>query len=102
MTITLNAFSIEPKIRGHHEYKFVWDNPFVAKDLLCEQEVANPHHMHAVAVKKVIDGNLTVVEHVPRRIYSICSIFLRCRGTIGCSVDGSHQYSSDIYSSRRT
>ena len=52
-------------IRGYHEYKFVWDNPFVEEDLLCEREVGNPHNMHAVAVKKVIDDNLTVVGHVP-------------------------------------
>ena len=52
--------------------------------------------MHAVAVKKVIDGNLTVVGHVPHRISSICSIFLRCGGAINCTVDGFHRYSSDI------
>ena len=42
--------------------------PFVGEDLLCEQEVGNPHDTRAVAVKKVIDGNLpvTVVQHVPR------------------------------------
>ena len=57
MTMILYAFSIESMIRGYHEYKLVCDNPFVGKDLLCEQEVGNPHNMHAVAVKKVIGGN---------------------------------------------
>ena len=47
-------------------------------------------------MKKVIDDNLTVVGHVPRRISSICSTFLRRGGIIDCTVDGSCQYSSDI------
>ena len=63
-------------IRGYHKYKLIWNNPVVGEDLLCEHEVRNPHDMHTVAVKKVIDGNLTVVGHIPQRISSICSIFL--------------------------
>ena len=89
--MTLYTFSIESMIGGYHEYKFVRDNRFVG-DWLCEQEVGNPHDTHAVAVKKVTDGNLTVVGHVPQRISSICSIFSRRDGTINCSVDGSCQY----------
>ena len=94
--MTLYAFSIESMIRGYHEYKLIWNNPVVGEDLLCEREVGNPHDTHAVAVKKVIDGNLTVVGHIPRRISSICSIFMRRGGTINCTVDGSRRYSSDI------
>ena len=96
MVMTLYGFSIEPMIRGYHEYKFVWDNPFVGEDLLCEWEVGNSHNTHAVVVKKVIDGNLTVVGHVPRRLSSICSTFLRRGGTINGTVDVSRRYSSDI------
>ena len=40
--------------------------------------------------------NLTVVGHVPYRIFSICSIFLRRGGAINCTVDGSRRYSSGI------
>ena len=94
--MTLYAFSIESMIRGYHEYKLIWNNPVVGEDLLCEREVGNPHDTHAVAVKKVIDGNLTVVGHIPQRISSICSIFMRRGGTINCTVDGSRRYSSDI------
>ena len=96
MAMTLYAFSIELMIHGYHEYKVVWDNPVVGENLLCEREIGNPHNTHAVAVKKVIDGNLTVVGHIPRRISSICSIFLRRGGTIDCTVDGSRRYSSNI------
>ena len=37
-----------------------------------------------------------MVGDVPRRISSICSIYLRHSGTINCTVDGSPLYSSDI------
>ena len=60
-------------IHGYHEYKLIWNNPVVGENLLCEHEVRNPHDTHTVAVKKVIDGNLTVVG---QRISSICTIFL--------------------------
>ena len=92
-----------PKSRIHRFAKVLpcqnfvlYGNPFVGEDLLCEQEVGNPYDTHTVVVKKAIDGNLTVVGHVPQTISSICSIFLRRGGTINCSVDGSRRYSSDI------
>ena len=44
-----------------NSYKPVWDNTVVGENLLCEREVGNHHDTHAVAVKKIIDGNLTVV-----------------------------------------
>ena len=96
MAMSIYAFSVESMIHGYHEYKVIWDNPVVGEDLLCEREIGNSYDTHAVAVKKVIDGNLTVVGHIPRRISSICSIFLRRGGTINFTVDGAHQYSSDI------
>ena len=65
IAMTLYALSIESMIRGYHEYKL---NPVVGEDLLCERKVGNPHDMQAVAVKKVIDGNLTMVGHILQRI----------------------------------
>ena len=73
----------------------VWKNPLLEK-VYCGCEVGNPHDIHAVAVKKVIDGNLTVAGHIPQRISLICSIFLRRGGTIKCTVDVSRRYSLDI------
>ena len=34
--------------------------------------------------------------HVPRKYSAICSLFIRCGGTIQCKVTGSRQYSHDI------
>ena len=39
-------------------------------------------YMQAVAIKKMIDGTLQVVGCVPRKISSICLIFLRRGGGI--------------------
>jgi len=38
-------------------------------------EVRNSHDTHAVAVKDIIDGSLTVVGHISQRMVSICFIF---------------------------
>ena len=80
--MTLDALSIVSMTHDYHKYKLIWNNPVVGEDLLCECEVGNPHDTHTVAVKKVIDGNLTVVGHILQRISSICSMFLRCGGKI--------------------
>ena len=68
-------------VRGYHDYQSIWDNPLADGDLLCEQEMGNSHDLQAVAIK-TIDGTLQVVRCVPRRISSICSIFLRRSGSI--------------------
>ena len=60
-------------IHDYHRYKFVWDDPFVGEDLLCEREVGNPHDTHTVAMKK--GGNLTVVGHVPQEYLQFTPYF---------------------------
>ena len=83
-------------IRGYHEYMVVWENPVYGEILVCHREVGNAHDTHAVPVKKVIGNDLKVVGHIPRRISSICSIFLRRGGEIKCTVNGGRRYSSDL------
>ena len=60
--------------------------------MACEQEVGNSHDPQAVAIKKVIDGNLQVVGHIPRKISSICSIFIRRGGKITCRITRHRRY----------
>ena len=60
-------------IQGYHDYQSILDNPLANGDLLCEQEMGNSHNLQAVTIKKMIDGTLQVVGHVPRKISSICS-----------------------------
>jgi len=66
------------------------------EEVSCEREAGNPHDSQAVAMTKLIDGNVEVVGHVPRTISSICSIFIRRGGSIVCKVTGSREYSSDL------
>ena len=68
------SFVIELQIHGSHEYKATWENPVLGEILSCHCEPGNAHDTHDVAVKKVIDDDLKVVGHVPRRI----SNYLNC------------------------
>ena len=70
--------------------------PVIEEQLSCEREIGNAHDTHAVAIRKIIDGELKSVGHVPRRISLICSIFVRRGGSILCIVRGSRRYSSDL------
>ena len=38
----------------------------------------------------------TVIGHVPRKVSSICSLFLRKEGSITCQVAGCKRYSEDL------
>ena len=83
-------------IRGYHEYKSIWENPSEDDELICEREVGNPRDTHAVAIKKSIAGGCCTVGHIPRKISSICSIFIRRGGAIYCIASGHRRYSSDL------
>ena len=70
---------LESMVRGYHEYKSLWTNPFNGEELLHKREISNACNPQAVTVKKEIDHVLQVVDHVPRYILSICSIFITIR-----------------------
>ena len=64
-------------------------------ELHCRREVIeaeNRRDPFAVAVERsgVTDG------HVPRRISSTCSMFLRRGGRIDCEITGDRRYSEDL------
>ena len=90
------SFSIFSAIRGFHVYKVIWENPTPGEELYCRREVGNSHDPLSVAVIKRIDGEDTIVGHVPRRISALCNAFIRRGGTIQCIVDGSRRYSADL------
>ena len=83
-------------IRGYHEYKSIWENLSEDDELICEHEVGNPRDTHAVAIKKSIAGECCTVGHIPRKISSICSIFIRRGGAIYCIASGHRCYSFDL------
>ena len=79
------TFSVESMIRGYHEYIRIWESPSPTDNLFCQREIGNPHNTHVVTVKGNVagdDGTMTTVDHVPRKLSVICSIFIRRGGTI--------------------
>ena len=60
--------------------------------MLCHREEDNAHDPYAVAVIK----SATVVGHLPRKISTLCSLFIRRGGTICCQITGRRRYSADL------
>lgn len=85
-------FQIEGMVRGYHYYKDIWE-VVIGEELECEREHGNIHDLYAVAVKQ---KSGVTVGHLPKKISSVCSLFLRRGGLIWCTVRGSRQYSSDL------
>ena len=90
------TFYVDSMIRGYHEYMMIWSDPIVGEELCCEREPGNSSDPYAVAVKKQISGEDKIVGHVPRKISTICSIFIRRGGTIRCVINGRRRHSSDL------
>jgi len=84
-------------IRGYHEYKLIWNDPIIGKELRCQCELGNSHDPYAVAVQKRIGGSNRIVGHVPRTISTICSLFIRRGGLLNCVVSGLRRCSSDLF-----
>ena len=85
------SFSIEAMVRGYHVYKHIW-TAVVGEEFPCRREVGNTFDPFAVAVMR----DDTVIGHVPRRISSICAMFLRREGSITCEVTDSRRHSDDL------
>ena len=76
--IASEEFVMESMVRGYHVYQDVW-TPMVGEHLQCAREEDNTEDRYAVAV---IKDNVTV-GHLPRRMSTLCSLFIR-RGGIIC------------------
>jgi len=73
-------------------YKDIW-LPLRGETLACQREEGNVYDPFAVKVVK----SGVIVGHVPRRISSTCSLFLRHGGTITCKItDPKKRYSRDL------
>ena len=79
-------------IRGYHVYKTVW-TAIPGEELEWRREVNNSVDRYAVGVYK-LDG--TLVGHLPRRLTTLVSLFLRRGGLAIYRVTGNRQYSSDL------
>ena len=61
------------------------------EELNCVRERTNTDDPYAVAVIR-----RSAVGHVPRRMSAACTLFLRRRGTIRCTITGSRRFSADL------
>ena len=86
------ATAMRSVVRGFHVYHTVW-TPVLGEELECKREFGNVVDRYAVGVHKS-DGSL--VGHLPRKISTLCAIFLRRGGSINCEVTGRRQYSRDL------
>ena len=87
----IDTYEFDSMVRGYHQYQSIWST-VVGQELPCRIELSNSHDLFAVAICK----SDIVVGHVPKRILSICSSFLRRGGTITCKVMGPRRYSADL------
>ena len=85
------SFTYNSCVRGHHVYKAIW-TPKLNEELLCRREPGNKEDLHAVATMK----DDVVVGHVPRKISTLCSSFIKRGGSIVCKVTGERRYSYDL------
>ena len=60
-------------MRGYHVYKDIW-TAVVGEEFPCKRETGNTFDPFAVAVMR---GDTIVISHIPRKISSIWSLFLR-------------------------
>ena len=85
------SYKKDSMIRGFHVYHSVW-KPFIGEELCCMRELSNSQEPFSVAVMK---GSI-VVGHMPRKISSICSMFICKGGSITCEVVALRHYSEDL------
>ena len=83
-----SSFTVEAMIRGYHVYRYICSS-VLDIELPCQRETGNISDPFAVSMLK--DG--VIVGHVPRKISSICSLFLLRNGSIICLVSGHRRFS---------
>ena len=79
-------------VRGYHIYQNVWDAA-IGEILTCEWEPSNLQDRYTVAFKK---EGISIVGHTPKNVSLVCSLFLRRRRTIECTITGTRRYSADL------
>lgn len=74
-TLNTMEFDHESVVRGYHVYKDVWQAER-DKILPCVRETTNRHNPFAIAILR----SRRTVGHVPHKISSVCSMFLKKSG----------------------
>ena len=79
----MNSLVVSSCVRGYHINQDRW-TPTTDEELSCQRELANFEDPNAVVLLK----NDVVVGHVPRKINTMCSMFLRKEGVMKCTITG--------------
>ena len=79
---TSMLFSVSSMVQGYHIYKDSWD-PSIGEELPCQRKAENYTNLFAIVIMK--DDN--IVGRVPRKISTVCSLFLH-QGLIVCHITG--------------
>ena len=75
-------------VRGYHVYNGICTA--TVGDILCyAHKTGNALDRYAVSVLK--DGN--IVGHLPKKVFKVCCLFLRCGGSVSCEIAGTRRSS---------
>ena len=80
--------SVRVPFHGHDFYKSIW-SPAIGEVLVCDPEFGNKEDPYAV---KVVTSDGTTVGHVPRRISTLCHLFLLKNGSIICQISAKRRF----------
>jgi len=75
------TFKVDAMVRGYHVYLSIWEAS-IYDELMCARELGNLRNPFAFTIIK----SDQTVGHVPLKISSLCSLFLRCGRNITCKV----------------
>ena len=87
-----SSFTREGMVRGYHVYNSIWEEAYIGEELLCQRDKDNRHDPYAVAVMK----SATIVGHLPRKVSTLCLLFIRRGEMIRCRITGRRRYSADL------
>ena len=87
----MERYTVKSCVRAYHVYKDIWEAS-IDEELICVRETSNAKDPFAVAVVK----NEVIVGHIPKKISSVCSLFLKRKGVLKVRTTGGRQYSKDL------
>ena len=87
-----DTFQLDSVVCSYHVYKDIWTTIY-GEELQCAREVGNMQDLYAIGIVKEGTGT---VGHLPKKVSTFCTLFIRKGGTILCTITGRRQYSHDL------
>ena len=87
-----DEFNVRSCVRGYHVYCTVW-TPVLDEELECMRDSANIMERYSVGTFK----RNVLVGHLPKKMSTLASLFIRRGGTITCKITSARKrHSSDL------